>query len=801
MAAAFQGRDEHYKGFIMKILSLIVLIGLQASAGIVCVGPSATGNGAGTDWNNLKAWTSSPARGDTWYFIDGTYAGKTFSTANSGTTLITVKKATISNHGGISPGWLNTMGDGQASFTGTLVVQTSYWLFDGQTGDGASVVPADTTPSHYGFNFSDGENAIYLGNTSSTTTDTEFRHIYSKATSSDVEKMFCQGQQQTSYVRNNVTISHCLLDGWQGGFMTRGGYSSSYQNLLWQYNVCLNGSSSPANHGEWINPNESALLNAVIRYNVFKGGTDYQTGTIVANNQNNTGATIYGNVFDGVQVGNGIITGTSAGDMNSVVVYNNTFLNCSMLTDLWVSGPGSGNNARNNLLYNMPAAVGGWTHDYNAFYSTTGTPPESNRQLATGNPFNNSAGMDYTLKTNTLPGSALPSPYDLDPTGKPRSNWTRGAFEFGSASANPLISITPISAEFGAVVVGTTRDQDFTVKNNGAGTLAGTASVTVPYSVVSGASYSLQANQSQTVTVRFSPTSAGTFSRTVTFTGGGGATVSVSGTGTSVASNSPPIVSVISQNASDVDPNTPGAQVYEGTAVQYSGSASDPNGDALTWQWIYTVNGGAEVVAKSGSGSVTAVSYSYAPGTGGSTYVWKLRVSDGLTTSERTLTVGVEAPPTPPGTLSFSATSGTISGPFEVSNGAIYQAVTTGVAEGGRAVYGFTLTTSGRYAIQALVSATSMTGNSFYVNIDAEPTDPAMAWDIIPVTSGFQQRLISWRGSGTAEADEFVPKIFNLASGPHQLIIRGREADTYLQSLSILQLPNPPQNLRITVGP
>ena len=161
----------------------------------------------------------------------------------------------------------------------------------------------------------------------------------------------------------------------------------------------------------------------------------------------------------------------------------------------------------------------------------------------------------------------------------------------------------------------------------------------------------------------------------------------MSGVGTAVGTNSPPVVSVIGQNAPDVDPGSPGMQVYEGTVVQYSGSASDPNGDPLTWRWVYTINGGAEVVYQSGNGTVAPVSFSYGSGTAGNTYVWMLRASDGVATTESTLTVGVEAPPPPSGTLTFQAGAGSITAPFAVTNGAIYQSANSGVTDGGRAAY------------------------------------------------------------------------------------------------------------------
>src|SRR5262249_17533131 len=142
--------------------------------------------------------------------------------------------------------------------------------------------------------------------------------------------------------------------------------------------------------------------------------------------------------------------------------------------------------------------------------------------------------------------------------------------------------------------------------------------------------------------------------------------------------------------AADVDPNSAGMQIYTGTGVEYSGSASDPNGKPLTWQWLYTVNGGAEVVFQSGSGAVPAIAYIYGAGAAGSTYGWKLRVSNGQATAESQLTVAVIAPPTAGQGLTIEAESGTLSAPFVSANGSIAQTVETGVTNGGRAVYTFT---------------------------------------------------------------------------------------------------------------
>jgi hypothetical protein len=134
------------------------------------------------------------------------------------------------------------------------------------------------------------------------------------------------------------------------------------------------------------------------------------------------------------------------------------------------------------------------------------------------------------------------------------------------------------------------------------------------------------------------------------------------------------------------------------------------------------------------------------------------------------------------------ATSGLVTAPFIITNDYIYQPTETSVADGGRAAYTFTIPNAGAYVIRAVVNAPNASANSFFVNVDAEPQDPYMVWDI-PVTTGFEQREVSWRGNGTFDNNQFVPQVFNLAQGSHQLIIRGREQYTLLRSMTIMQNP------------
>jgi len=147
----------------------------------------------------------------------------------------------------------------------------------------------------------------------------------------------------------------------------------------------------------------------------------------------------------------------------------------------------------------------------------------------------------------------------------------------------------------------------------------------------------------------------------------------------------------------------------------------------------------------------------------------------------------VPSPAPLPGLL-FEAESGTITSPFTVNGGYVSQSVeTVDPATGGRASYIFNISDAGDYMVKALVNANSLGSDSFFVNIDGEPVSPEMIWDI-GVTNGFEEREVSWRGSGTPAVNEFVPKVFTLTAGEHELIIRGRERDTLMDRITVYKV-------------
>src|SRR5437899_537009 len=126
----------------------ILLLGLSLALGTPCraanhyVRPGAKGASNGADWTN--AFTSIPTgvsmkRGDIYYLAGGNYGPYTFSTAESGTSPITIKAATIADHG-TSTGWSNSYavdgGAGQAVFANpggvaVFTVDKGYLSLDG----------------------------------------------------------------------------------------------------------------------------------------------------------------------------------------------------------------------------------------------------------------------------------------------------------------------------------------------------------------------------------------------------------------------------------------------------------------------------------------------------------------------------------------------------------------------------------------------------------------------------------------------------------------------------------------------
>lgn len=123
----------------LYIFSFLILFSFKYTYGTeICVGPSDTGNGSGTDWNNVISWERvNFLRGNTYYLKSGEYRfSKTLNTPPYGSVYIKIKKATEEDHGP-NIGWRNDYGKGPAIFNhASIIIETSFWEIDGVIGGG-----------------------------------------------------------------------------------------------------------------------------------------------------------------------------------------------------------------------------------------------------------------------------------------------------------------------------------------------------------------------------------------------------------------------------------------------------------------------------------------------------------------------------------------------------------------------------------------------------------------------------------------------------------------------------------------
>ena len=410
----------------------------------------ASGNNDGSDWNN--AYTALPAtlkRGATYYVADGDYAGSTY-TANdpeSGSDLITLKKATAANHG-ISVGWQSTYGDGQA-YLPPLQFLTGYFVIDGQVRNESDW--SDGTP--YGFQISTSGKGVRLdGGIAAGGVTLKYINFIGGGpddNNGSNDLIYCAGGSKDLLIQRcrfyNAGRTHILMrDG---------------QDMIVEYSEFDTNESTSAQHAQSWSCLET--IRAICRYNVFKNIQG--TGVVCwGENDDSPGSAddwkVYGNVvIDWEDNANGIFTSWTAHPAHNAEIFNNTIISCGNGRIGFTNNTGW--KTYNNIFIDSgtPSFSGSaHTHNYNA--ADVAIAGEANAQLITQALFVDYAGGDYRLATATAAGlntSAMAPGNDVDTLGNIRGadgNWDRGAFEF-DASALPQVAaptITPNGGTFGA---------------------------------------------------------------------------------------------------------------------------------------------------------------------------------------------------------------------------------------------------------------------------------------------------------------------------------------------------------------
>lgn len=418
------------------------------------VRPGAAGKNDGSDWiNAYSALPSSLVRGDTYYLANGSYGARTFSDPNSGTSVITIKKATEADHG-TNVGWSSTYGDGQAVFS-SWRIYTDYYVFDGQRRNADWYTGAS---SQYGIRVA-GAGPVRLDNGSGVGGDNlTFRYIDIEGGGRDTGRGDDVIYGLTG--NSNITFQYCSLhDSDRTIFLMRG----NWQNLLVDQTYMARNTSTPAIHGELLSMTEST--NVVWSNNVMEDieGTGFIVGI---NGGTASNWKIYGNVAHhtaAYKANTGRKSGHNFGvagfvfianDVsnnntgNNFLVYNNTIANIQGSYSGVVIQKGTGNEVRNNIWYSSVRTNNSFsgTISHNWYYNT----PQDGDSTATKavcssscDIFVSQAGKNFRLKAPTAAGMVLSAPMNIDGSGATRGQdgtWDRGAYEY---SGSTISSIAP----------------------------------------------------------------------------------------------------------------------------------------------------------------------------------------------------------------------------------------------------------------------------------------------------------------------------------------------------------------------
>lgn len=418
----------------MKWSCLLPLLAINVSASTLCIGPSATGGGTGTDWSNIKAWSGTPVRGDTWYLQDGTYTGKTLSVAISGTTRITIKKATIADHV-TDTGWVSTMGDGQANFTGALIFNSGYWTVDGQAGAGDGSVTA------YGFSVltGQGSSACDMEGTSGThLTNIIVQYCELAGVTNLGDFTYTSGTKPLVFsFTDNCTAHHCYIHGGESLIDTESGGSTAAASTGISISNCI----CAASRSIAASFHANVAYMTACSFGVFANNLVYNYNAegffVTGFEATVTDWKIYGNVFYSTGAGEDSPRGIELRQDYSyqrIVAINNTFVNLGtggyMDRTAETGNTCSGCAATNNLSYGSPNEQGNSTFSNN-------TDDSVNR-------FVSLAGFDFRL-TAGLAGLSLAAPYNVDVLGNTRAGdgtWDRGAYEYGAALSSTVLTVS-----------------------------------------------------------------------------------------------------------------------------------------------------------------------------------------------------------------------------------------------------------------------------------------------------------------------------------------------------------------------
>jgi hypothetical protein len=468
------------------LLLFLLFVMAEATSFATChaVGTAGTGNGSGSSWaNQMKGLPSTLVRGDTYYLADGSYGTYTFNTPNSGSTIITIKKAQSYNYGrttdgcpnDISAGWsAATMGSGQAVWSefygGTSTPQPGYLTLDGNgqsTGIGCGQAPSqnkaasdcglrvsiNTIGQDSGFdigaNNNDGQHR---------TPNWTLRYFEIQGGgdqnngAQSEEEIRCRGACDDFVVQNSyMHLSGCdfFKVPWTTSFVVEGTYinqnisSATCHGQLWYSEVEASGVDF---HGNIIQDIQGTGMWVCLTGCQASGWTVYNN--VIFRPQGDSRPGVSNGIFACINPGNQCTNMSFIG--NDVVNYTADYagalgVHCDGNPDTYTW--------ENNLFYGITPSdridfqlCGGSLTESSNAYINSGTPQSGTSSsdiiVASGgpNPFVNWTGGNFNLASQNADwsgGKVLSSPYNTDAAGNARPGpdgvWDRGAYEYTTA--------------------------------------------------------------------------------------------------------------------------------------------------------------------------------------------------------------------------------------------------------------------------------------------------------------------------------------------------------------------------------
>lgn len=770
----------------MKITTLILVCStLGVSAADVCVRVGAGGSNNGTDWNN--AYTTLPSstllsRGDTVYVADGDYLSDfVLQKPPSGSTFITIKKATVSSHGPAT-GWLDSYGDGQANIP--------HFIIGSSSGTSAGWFDVDFRSSHvtggYGVRIDGGaDNAcisVMYGME-------EYRSVYLRGFHLDgplgsgdgvqdfavgIDMVESSGTGTVWPQYHDFLIANNRLRGFATALFIAAHTGAGV--ITMEYNSFEDGRQVGPDHQNVV---YGQFDKGIFRYNrVFNWNVE---GVMVCGFGTSTWK-IHGNVFYKPDDG-----GTSSSDRGVEFhgnygpyvdneVYNNTFHGDFGSGAVRAQSGASHSNTRiqNNLLVGSAGIqneVGGGLVVNNNISTNTSVFVDVNNN-------------DYHIKYH-LPGTSLAAEFNTDPDGSTRTTWDVGAYENGSAAFPPVItSITDI---------------------------LGTNGIAFSYSIV----------------VSNGATSYGATNLPAGLSVNSVSGI-ISGTPSATVTNS---IGLFATNASGFDfevntlsilPPTPVMSVTP-SSLTYNFIATNTTGD-ITFTvtnivpgttlagWVTNITPPFDVVQTGDNrkfsltdGQSTNFTLRYSPtsvgqNSGTVTFV-------GGNGSSNTL-VGAAFPMS--GTTNWTMTNSLVILPMLKNVAGNYVSSTNQTDEpdtGGIATFGWSASSAGTIKLLALANAPSGSDNSFFAYVNPPGTALAspsagIVWDVIETPSAFTPIVgVHKRGNGTFDTPESLTNAFPVVVGVNQITIMSREANTQLRTLLIQFTADAPSDpLRVATG-